>query len=221
MDSFLYFSFLQGMLAFSAPCSVALLPAYIISFITRNAEQSSKARQISRGLKLAGLSILGILVIYLIAGIVVVVASNIIREYMKWVAISLGGVVIVLGLLMLLGKDVSLSFHLQQKTYKSEYAEAFFFGVAYAIGALGCLFPLFIVVATQAMGVPSVQGASYFLAYFLGISILMLTTIFLAIIAQNALLRYLRKIIPYVTRISGALLIFAGIYIIRYQMALF
>lgn len=222
MNSFFYFSFIQGMLAFLAPCAVALLPAYIVSFISRNKEQSSSKKYlVLRGLKLASLSILGILIIYAVAGTIIIFASQLIKEYMKWVAITMGGGLIILGILMLLGKNVSLNIHLKQKKHDNEVAEAFFFGVAYAIGALGCLFPLFLVVTTQAIAAPSIIiGGSYIIAYFLGMSVLMITTILLSIFAKDYLMRQLRRILPHMNKISGILLILAGIYIIQYQLVL-
>jgi len=222
MSSFFYFSFIQGMLVFLAPCAVALLPAYIVSFISRNKEQSaSKKYLVLRGLKLASLSILGILIIYAIAGTIIIFASQLIKDYMKWVAISMGGGLIILGILMLLGKNVSLNIHLKQKKYDNEIAEAFFFGVAYAIWALGCLFPLFLVVTTQALAAPSILiGGSYIFAYFLGMSVLMISTILLSIFAKDFLMKQLRRILPHMNKISGILLILAGIYIIQYQLVL-
>jgi len=210
------------MLVFLAPCAVALLPAYIVSFISRNKEQSSSKKYLLlRGLKLAALSIIGILIIYAIAGTIIIFASQLIKEYMKWVAITMGGGLIVLGILMLLGKNVSLNIHLKQKKHDSEIAEAFFFGVAYAIGALGCLFPLFLVVATQALAAPSILiGGSYIIAYFLGMSVLMITTILLSIFAKDYLMRQLRKILPHMNKISGILLVLAGLYVIQYQLVL-
>jgi len=223
MNSFIYFSFLQGVFAFFAPCAVALLPAYIVSFISRsNVSNQSKVRLLIRGLKLAFFSILGILLIYAIASGFIVLAAELIKSYMKYVAISLGVILIIIALLMLFGKEFSLNIHMEQKEYKNEIKEAFFFGIAYAIGALGCLFPLFLVVATQALSEPdTILGLSYIVAYFIGISLLMLITIMTSIFAQDFINRKIRAILPYMQRISAVFLIIAGVYVIYYQSSLF
>lgn len=220
---FVYFSFLQGVVAFFAPCAVALLPGYIVAYISRTGEgQPDLSTKLLRGLKLAFLSILGILVIYALAGALIVVASQILKAYMKWVAIGMGGILIVLGGLMIAGKDVAFSVNMNQTTdSSSEAREAFIFGVAYAIGALGCLFPLFLVVATQAMTAPTLLlGSSYILAYFSGISLMMITAILLSTFARDLFMKYLRKLLPHMERITGSLLILAGGYVIYYQMIL-
>ena len=116
---------------------------------------------------------------------------------------------------------VSFSINMNSSTHQTEAVEAFVFGIAYAIGALGCLFPLFLVVATQAMAAPSLWlGASYIGAYFVGISGMMVGAILLSTFAKNWLMKYLRRILPHMERITGVLLILAGAYVIHYQMAL-
>ena len=220
---FVYFSFLQGVLAFFAPCAVALLPGYIIAYISRNtAQDSGLSIKLIRGLKLAVLSILGILLVYSVAGILIVLASQILKTYMKWVTVGMGGILVILGFLMVLGKNVSFSLNVNSPTSKSEAKEAFVFGLAYAIGALGCLFPLFLIVATQAISAPTPWiGGGYILAYFLGISLMMISIIILSTFAREFLMKYLRKILPHMEFLTGILLIGAGIYVIYYQMVLF
>ncbi|MEP1306536.1 MAG: cytochrome c biogenesis protein CcdA [Balneola sp.] len=219
---FVYFSFLQGVVAFFAPCAVALLPGYIVAYITRNdGNELQITTKLRRGLKLAFLSILGILIVYSIAGVFIVLASQILKAYMKWVTIGMGGILIVLGGLMIAGKNVAFSVNVNKTSSKSEIWEAFMFGVAYAIGALGCLFPLFLIVATQALAAPSLLlGGSYIFAYFLGISLMMITAILLSTFARNLFMKYLRKILPHMDLITGILLVFAGGYVIYYQMIL-
>lgn len=219
---FIYFSFVQGVLAFLAPCAVALLPGYVVAFVSRNSQQNpSRYKRLYRGLKLAMLSILGILAVYAIAGVLIIVAAQVLKDYMMWITIGMGVVLIGLGILMVMGKDISFSINMNNPTDRTEAVEAFVFGTAYAIGALGCLFPLFLVVATQAMSAPTLwMGASYIGAYFVGISGMMVATILLSSFAKDLLMKYLRKILPHMERITGGLLILAGLYVIYYQTAL-
>lgn len=220
---FIGFSFLQGIFAFFAPCAVALLPGYIIAFISRTPKAESKLSiRLGRGFKLALLSILGILVIYSIAGVMIVMASQVLKDYMKWITIGMAGILASLGILMVLGKNVSLAISFKNFNHKTESAEAFVFGIAYAIGALGCLFPLFLIVATQAMAAETIlEGGSYILAYFTGMSSMMIFTIFLAVFAKGFLMKNLRKVLPHMERLTGLILILASAYIIFYQTALF
>lgn len=220
---FIYFSFMQGVVAFFAPCAVALLPGYIAAYISRtDSGDPARSTRILRGLKLSFLSIAGILLIYSIAGVLIVVAAQLLKSYMKWITIGMGGLLIILGILMLFGKNISVTFNINSTKYRSETAEAFVFGIAYAIGALGCLFPLFLVVATQAMAAPTaLLGASYIGAYFVGISLMMVIAILLSTVARDFLMKYLRMILPHMEQLTGGLLVLAGAYVIYYQMVLF
>jgi cytochrome c-type biogenesis protein len=215
---FYSFSFLQGVLAFLAPCAVALLPGYIIAFISRSDNNPAISTRLLRGLKLAMLSIAGIFSIYAVATILIISAAQLLKDYMIWVTIGMGVILIIIGILMVAGKSFSFTLNVNHASPDSEVAEAFVFGIAYAIGALGCLFPLFLVVATQAMAAPSPwTGAGYFAAYFGGMSLMMIGAILLSVLARDFMMKYLRKILPYMEIVTGWLLIFAGGYVIYYQ----
>jgi cytochrome c-type biogenesis protein len=219
---FYTFSFLQGVLAFLAPCAVALLPGYIAAFISRpeNNVPESRSRFV-RGLKLAFLSIAGILAVYAVAGFFILTAAQLLKAYMTWITMGMGAILIVIGILMVAGKNVSLTLNVNRTTAGSELKEAFLFGTAYAIGALGCLFPLFLVVATQAMAAPSaLTGAGYIAAYFGGMSLMMIGAILLSVLARDVLMKFLRKVLPHMETAAGVLLIGAGVYVIYYQQYL-
>jgi cytochrome c biogenesis protein CcdA len=93
---------------------VALLPGYILVFISRNPIESSQlSARLGRCFKLAALSILGTLIIYSIAGAMTVLAGQVLKDYMKWISIGMGAILIVLGILIALGKSISFSFNFQ------------------------------------------------------------------------------------------------------------
>ncbi len=220
--NFLVFSFMQGLMAFLAPCAVAMLPAYIMAYISRGQSSPSLGQKLKRGIKLAAFSILGILIIYGAAAIMITLAGQLLKEYMKYVTMVMGAGLLVLAVVMFFGKAVSISINFNEPDTKNEAKEAFYFGIAYAIGALGCLFPLFLVVTTQALAADSiVTGASYILAYFLGISSMLILVISLATFAKQFLMTNLRKLLPHMERITAIILFIAGVYIINYQLALF
>lgn len=98
---------------FWPPYVVALLLGYIVAFISRNSEGNpSLKKRLSRGLKLAMLNILGIVIIYAIAGVFIIVVAQILQEYLKWITVGMGGIFTVLGILMIMGKNISFSVNL-------------------------------------------------------------------------------------------------------------
>ncbi len=214
-----FFSFLQGVLAFFAPCAVALLPGYLSNLLRRDNENASKKKLLLRALTLGSLSMLGIAIVYAIGGALLFTLASVIKAYMVWVVITMGVLIIILGGFMLAGKDVSLPVHGPNARTNNAYLESFIFGIAYGIGAFGCLFPLFLLVATQAIAAGAI-GMTYILAYILGMAVFMLLFYILAVFAREFLQTQLRKVLPYVTRFSGTVLMLAGAYIIYYQSIL-
>lgn len=68
------------------------------------------------------------------------------------------------------------------------------------------------------MAAPSaLTGIGYFAAYFSGMSLMMIGAILLSILARDYLMMMLKKILPYMERVTGWLLIVAGGYVIYYQ----
>jgi cytochrome c biogenesis protein CcdA len=124
-------------------------------------------------------------------GIDVEEAAQLLKENLVYVVIAMGAGIIGLVVLMLLGRPVTLPIHGPQRRFPNRSADAFLFGTAYGLGALGCLFPLFI------------------LLFYM-----------LALVARDRLQRSLRGVLPYVNRFAGVVVILAGIYIIWYQSAL-
>jgi len=213
----LSFSFLQGILAFFAPCAVALLPGYLSAFLTR--EQNTKTPLWIKILLFSSLTILGIITIYALAGILIFSIASIIKQYMVYVVLIMAIIIILFGIMMLMGKSISLPIHSPRVKAKAQFIEAYLFGIAYAIGSLGCLFPLFLVVMTSALQAGA-EGILYLIAYAIGMSIFMILFYSLAVAGKQFLHKWLNKFMPYVLRIGGAIVIAAGIYIIWYQSAL-
>lgn len=211
-----FFSLLQGILAFFAPCAVALLPGYLSALLTRDGTPKNMLRHT---LALASLTMIGIALVYIIGGVLLLTIAQLFKQYIPWVVIAMGALIIVMGGFMLAGRSVALPIHGPQAQSKNTYIEAFIFGIAYGLGALGCLFPFFLIVVTTAIA-DGLIGLTYILAYIIGMASFMLLFYLLAVYAKEFLKTQVRRLMPYITRISGFVIILAGIYIIYYQSAL-
>lgn len=97
----------------------------------------------------------------------------------------------------------------------------FAFGIAYAIGSLSCTLPVFLAVVGSALATGSPLGVvAVFLAYGLGMStILMLLSLGTAGF-RELLVRAVRPLFPHMSRISGALLVLGGGYVVYYWTTL-
>ncbi len=91
----------------------------------------------------------------------------------------------------------------------------FGFGVSYAIASLSCTLPVFLtVVATQLTQRSFVGGLIIFLAYGIGMSAVLLGITIVMALGKKSLVNKLRASARYINRISGAILVLAGVFIV-------
>ncbi|MDP9728007.1 cytochrome c biogenesis protein CcdA [Alicyclobacillus tolerans] len=79
----------------------------------------------------------------------------------------------------------------------------------------GCTFPVFLMLVSQSIMFGKFeQGLSHFVLYALGMGLVVVTISVLALISKTYLVKRLRRILPWVTRISAIMMISAGLYVI-------
>lgn len=91
------------------------------------------------------------------------------------------------------------------------------YGVSYAIASLSCTIAPFLAVTAAGLRRGSVVGsASIYLSYIAGLTLVVGVLAVAVASASSALVNRLRRILPYVNRISGALLVLVGLYVAYY-----
>jgi len=97
----------------------------------------------------------------------------------------------------------------------------FAFGAAYAVGSLSCTLPIFLVVVGSAVATGSPLGIVLtFLAYGLGTSTILMLLCLGTAGFREVLVSAVRPLMPHMTRISGALLVLGGGYMVYYWISL-
>ena len=93
----------------------------------------------------------------------------------------------------------------------------FGYGVSYAIASLSCTIGPFLAVTAAGLRSGSVRtGVSIYLAYVGGLTLVVGVLALAAATASSAVAERLRRIVPFVNRISGALLVLVGLYVAYY-----
>lgn len=219
IDAPLAYAFGVGMVATFNPCGFAMLPAYLSYFLGLESRTDPEARgSVLRALAVGASITAGFLAVFGLLGIVLEPTLDTIQDRLPWVTIALGAVLVVLGALMLGGRTFTLSLPKVTKgTQSQELWSVFLFGVSYALVSLSCTIALFVsVVSTTFDSANVASGIVVFLAYGLGMG-LVLTVLTMAIaLARQGLVRRMRSVLPYVNRISGGLLVLAGAYVTYY-----
>lgn len=212
----LSFAFLAGLQAFFAPCSIALIPAYVGYYVKQETGQSnSRFQQLLFGLKAGSFASLGIITVYITFGLILATLGKVIAPFIPWIEFFTGGLLLFLGTATLLGYEFALRPPVVVQT-KSNGAKRFYlFGVVYAFGALGCTLPIFLLVIFQALAQKGMLGGFFnFAAYALAMTILMLAFSLTAAVSKTAIHKFLTKYMLVIQKSAGILILFAGVYLV-------
>jgi cytochrome c-type biogenesis protein len=207
------FAFSLGMATFFAPCALPLLPGYVAFFIGRESETDARSlfARLRHALVVAFLTSLGFLAVFaVLLGIVTALGAQMLSN-IAILELVVGGVLIVLGALMALGRFDSGLIHVQLPERRRGPVGYFAFGVIYAVAAAGCTAPAFIAIATFGLSSGPMTTLAIFTAYAAGMSVLMVGVTLLAALGRDALVSTLVSNTKLVTRVAGVVLVVAGI----------
>lgn len=212
-----------GMVATVNPCGFAMLPAYLSFFLGVESEgagrQDRGARvSIGRGL-LVGVAVTsGFAVTFGLIGLVVYHLTSTVYDVGPWITVVIGIALVGFGIALLAGFEPSVRLPTLDRGGRTRgLLSMAVFGVSYAVASLGCTLPLFLALASGTFRSTNVvSGVLWFLTYALGMG-LVLTALTLGLaLAKHSLVRSLRRVLPYVQRIAGGLLVVAGAYVAYY-----
>ena len=95
----------------------------------------------------------------------------------------------------------------------------FTYGIGYAVASLSCTVGPFLAVTAAALRGGSVfSSVAVYLAYAGGFTLVVGVLAVAAALASSAAVERMRRIVPYVNRISGALLVVVGLYVSYYGL---
>jgi cytochrome c-type biogenesis protein len=206
-----------GMAATVNPCGFALLPAYLGAFLGTD-NRAGGANAVGRALAVSGALPAGFVVVFGLFGLVVAPLAVSLDEHLPWVTIVVGISLVGLGIALLAGRQLTLRIpKLQAGGRDGTLPSMFLFGVSYAVASLSCTIGPFLAVTTSTFRSSSiVAGVGVFLAYALGMGIVIgILTVALAL-AKTSVVHRFRRALPVVNRVAGALLVVAGAYVAYY-----
>ena len=218
----LAFPFGLGVVAAFNPCGFAMLPAYLSYFLglEDDDEDVNRLATIVRGLVVGLVLTAGFVVVFGGLGILfeTILSVGTVTDYTGYFTAAVGVAMIPLGLVLLAGREINLRLpKMNRGTGDRHLTSVFMFGVSYAVVSLSCTIPLFLGNVTTSFATEGwVEGIGRFLAYGLGMgTVITFLTMSLAL-AKSNIARDMRRVLPFVNRISGLVLILAGVYLINY-----
>ncbi|MFC4987462.1 cytochrome c biogenesis CcdA family protein [Saliphagus infecundisoli] len=163
----LAFAFTAGIATFFSPCAYPLLPGYVGFYASQTGEEATVGGAVGRGL-IAGAGVLATLVVLI--GVAFAVGNEAFSRVTLFEPV-VGGLLVVLGALVVAGRAPSLSLSLPKR--RSSVVGFGIFGVGYALAAVGCVAPVFLMVVARALSLPTASTALVFGTYIAGIVLLM------------------------------------------------
>jgi cytochrome c-type biogenesis protein len=216
VNAVVVYAFATGMVATINPCGFAMLPAYLSYFLGLDDPSTDSQSVVLRAVGISAVVTAGFVVVFTVIGVVLNVAALPIEANMPWATVVIGIALTVLGIAMLAGYQPSFTLpKLERGGDRRTLWSMFVFGVSYALASLSCTLPLFLVAVTGVFSSQSlIGGMGAFVAYGLGMG-LVLTAITVALaLARQSLVGRLRGALRYTGRIAGGLLVVAGIFLV-------
>jgi cytochrome c biogenesis protein CcdA len=216
------YAFAAGMVATVNPCGALMLPSYI--FFQLGVEDDTEASTVERVLKALRLAIAtaaGFAVVFALVGVVVTVGGRWLVDFFPYAGFVIGLGMVGLGLWLLISHRTLgiLAASRVAVTPERSLSNMFFFGIAYAISSLSCVLPIFLVVVGSALTAGDwLTSLAQFGGYALGMGLVMAVVTVGTSLFQQVVERWLRRLMPYVHRVSALFLVGAGLYLIYYWL---
>jgi cytochrome c-type biogenesis protein len=221
------YAFGAGLVAAANPCGFVMLPAYLSHAVGTASNGRTMHRRL-RGAVVVSVAVSsGCIVLFGIAGLAIGIAQVALAAILPWVGLGIGIALVVLAGWQLAGGavyatfGVRLSEHIASNARRDDVRGYFAYGLAYGLASLSCTLPIFLTVASTALGTSgALTTALQVLLYGLGMgSAISILTVAVALTA-SAVLTSARGVVRYIEPLTVVLLLMAGGYIVYYWLTL-
>jgi len=219
-------AFTAGMLTTVNPCGFALLPAYLTYFLgIDNAEGDSSAAvpdtgpdPVLRALWVSAAVTLGFVAVFGVVGLIWSSISGLVAGRLPYITMIVGVALVILGVAIVRGFEPTVRLpKVQLNRDGRELLSMFLYGVTYAVASLSCSIGVFIsIVSTTLDDSSTFSSLATFVAYALGMGALLAVLTVAVALARTGIVTAFRNTLPYIQRISGVLVILAGLFVTYY-----
>ncbi|MDF2711075.1 MAG: hypothetical protein K0R62_6727 [Nonomuraea muscovyensis] len=205
-----------GTVAAFNPCGFAMLPAYLTLLIADG--EPARRGLLGRALLLSAAMTAGFVTVFGLFGVAVTVLAVSVGRYLPWVTLVIGGLLAGLGVWLLTGRELLLRLPgLATGRPAASPLSLYGYGLSYAVASLSCTVGPFLAVTSASLsGAGLLGGVAAFVAYALGMGLVVAVLSLAVALARAAAVARLRRLLPYVSRASGGLLVLAGLYVMYY-----
>lgn len=205
-------AFGAGLVAAVNPCGFAMLPGYLVLVIGPGADAT---RAVGRALAATLAMTLGVLAVFASFGVLTVSVAGAVQRYVPFATVVIGVLLVGLGGWLLAGRSLAVPLRPGSRwAPTARLGSMLGYGIGFGLASLSCTVgPFLAVTAGAARGESWAQVALVYLAYAAGFAVLVGALAVSLALANSTLLDRMRRILPYVNRFGGALLILVGLYV--------
>ncbi len=218
----LLYAFTLGLVAALNPCGFPLLPAYLTGFVGRDADRPWPVRTL-RALGSSLAVTVGFVAVFAPLGGLVSAGVDVVLGWVPWTMIPFGVALVGVGLWTLAGRSVKIRVPAvpvrlgDAAGRRRPILGMVLFGVAYAVASLSCALPVFVAGVSGSFHSDGVAGGiAAFVAYALGMGLLLAVAALVVAHAGAPALRRVRRLGPVLHRLVGAVLVLVGGYLVLY-----
>lgn len=226
MGSWLLYPFTLGLVAAVNPCGFPLLPVYLSLFIEgQDTAALSSITKVRRSLTAGLYATCGFVLLFGITGILTEAGLagtyDLTSSWARYPLALLGVVLVAYGIATFAGR--SLNLHLPQirpGLAQRRPLAIGLFGISYGVASLGCSLPFFLGgVASTFPHRGIIHGAETFIAYAVGMGLLLTIVALVMSLTELATARRFRIFSPLVRPLGGLILIAVGLYVSTYWIS--
>lgn len=217
------YAFAAGMVASVNPCGILMLSSYAIFQVRGDNDSFGKGERVVRSVLVAAVVTLTFVAVFAAVGAVVAMGGRELALFFPFAGLVIGLLMIALGAWLLMTHRTLGFVPGKQMVFHPErnVRSAIVFGLTYSVASLSCTLPVFLVVVGTALA-GKLWWASFgqFVAYALGMGLVILVVTVGAALFRRAMARWLRVLAPHVHRLSAMFLVAAGVYLVYYWMTM-
>lgn len=211
-------AFAAGLVAALNPCGFAMLPAYLL-LVVRGEQPGGPAAAVTRAVVATLGMALGFVAVFGAFGLLTISAASAVQRYLPFVTVLIGAVLIGIGGWLLAGRELATQAFGPRWTPTARLGSMVGYGASYAIASLSCTVGPFLAVTGAGLrGGSTGASVAIYAAYIGGLTLVVGVLAIAAATASAALVERAKRILPFVNRIGGALLILVGLYVGYYGL---
>ena len=206
--------FAAGVFATFHPCGFAMLPAYMTMLISSQRESESLPKLFGKAVQFAALMALGIITIFALFAVVIFPISTSIQAYLPIATITIGLLLIAVGVATLSGRSPYLKKLWSPNTAPSTRLKSLYlYGITFALGSVSCTIGPLLAATSKALELSFLESLRIYLVYASGISVTIAILALIALFSQKTLGK-IRNSMKVIEVISSLFLILIGLYLI-------